>query len=129
MTIRPAEESDIPLAVQWHRERGQSFSPCLLPKIGVVAEDEQGACGAVWLYLDNSVGVGFPEHLVMRRGLSLKRAVETGQNMLRGIESAAKALGYGLLVANVLPACGRFLPAIGWQEADDRRKQTMMKLI
>ncbi len=135
MTIRASTDADKTLAEGWWRGPA-AFCAAAVPPIGCVCEDEDGPCGAVWLHLSAKVeggqdapGVAFLEYLVMRPGLQVAQAAATGAALMRGVESAAKALGYGLLVAYSLPACARYLRSMGWSEGDPRAKIAMLKQI
>jgi hypothetical protein len=57
------------------------------------------------------------------------QAAAVGRALVAGIEAAAKALGYGVLVAYALPACARHLARDGWEMTDDRPKVAMMKIL
>lgn len=128
MTIRPATDDDKPTAAAWWR--GESaFCPAALPPIGCVCEDDSGPVGMAWVHLSASVGVGFVESLVMRPGIGLRIARACGAALMAGLEAAAKALGYGLLVAYSLPGCARVLRGLGWEVGDPRHKIAMLKAL
>ncbi len=128
MTIRPAAVEDRDTAAAWWR--GESaFCADALPPIGCVCEDEAGPVGMAWVHLSASVGVGFVEGLVMRPGIGLRIARACGAALMSGLEAAAKALGYGLLVAYALPGCARILRGLGWAVGDPRQKIAMLKTL
>lgn len=128
MTIRPATDDDKQTAANWWR--GESaWNPETLPPIGCVCEDEAGPVGMAWVHLSASANVGFVENLVMRPKISLRIARACGAALMSGLEAAAKALGYALLVAYSLPGCARILSGIGWQLGDPRAKIPMLKVL
>jgi hypothetical protein len=128
LTIRPVNDADRARACLWWREPGP-FNPAVLPPIGVACDDANGPAGLLWVHLSASHGVGFLEHLIMRPGLRMTQAAAIGNALTSGAEAAAKALGYGLLVAYALPACARFLRKFGWETGDERPKIAMVKTI
>lgn len=127
MTIRPATPEDGELAETWCHDHGEDrFYRVALPPIGCVAEDESGPAGMVWVYCACNIGVAFVEWLVTRPGLMVAQARRCGEVLMQGIEAAALALGYTVLVAYALPACARYLRGMGWH-ADERPKIAMVK--
>ena len=100
-----------------------------LPKIGCVCEDDAGPVGMAWVYLDNSKGIGFVEHLVMRPGISATTAKRTAAKLLAGLEAAAGALGYTHLIAYSLPACISTAESCGYVVSDPRPKVAMVKTL
>lgn len=129
--IRHATPDDIPIAAEWwfERNRGDRMMVEALPAIGCVCEDDAGPVGMGWLYLDNSKGVAFIEHMVMRPGISLADANATGMQLLAGLEAAAAALNYTVIVAYALPACARLMRSAGYYEGDQRLKVAMIKTL
>lgn len=130
MLIRPALPPDREIAAVWARMHGQELNPAMLPPIGIVCEDAPGMeAGMCWIYLSCNVGVAFVEFLVLRPGLILTEQVRIGAALMDGIEAAAKALGYTVLVAYSLPACARYLHRFGWKCDDPRAKTAMHKVL
>ncbi len=63
----------------------------------------------MWLYMDNSVGVCFPEHIATKPGLSMAAARDS---LLRGLDFLhlrAREMNYGVMLINTLPAIARVL--------------------
>ena len=130
MTIRALRPPDVDIAAHWWRERGQGdFWQEALPPIGVVAEDDAGPCGMVWLVTWCNVGIAQAEYLIMRPGLTVAQAGAAGAVLMAGIESAAKAVGYSHVLAYALPACARYLKRLGWLNVDERPKLAMLKIL
>ncbi len=132
MTIRPVTEADHGLCAEWWRGLIGGPEEGVLPAIGVVAEDDHGPCGIVFLYLNAMLdedapapGVGFVEWLCMRPGLQLRESAAIGKALMDGLAEAAKALGYGLLICYAHPGCARYLKSFGWKCSDPRPKIPM----
>jgi len=100
----------------WHHGHG-TFAPpeALLPKLGVVVQDANGRdLAAMWLYMDNSVGVCFVEHIVTvpRLGPSqARKALERGLDYLRLF---AASNNYGVVFIHTLPAIARRCEKLGF---------------
>ncbi len=66
MTVRPYEpDEDHVTASEWWK--GHGFSPvqaALLPKLGMVVEQDRTPVAMAWLYLDNSTGVSMLEWIL-----------------------------------------------------------------
>ncbi len=107
----------------------ESFLKNALPPIGCVVEDAGGPCGMAWAYCSCNIGLAFVEGLVMRPGMKLSESAEAGRLLLDGIAAAVKPLGYNVLLAYALKGCARIMRKWGWQEADERAKLGMVKII
>jgi len=120
---------DYAMIEEWHAEHGKCAPPLqMLPRLGIIIYEEPSGCdlAAIWLYMDNSVGVCFPEHVVARPGLALKEsraAVLVGMEFLK---RRAKAMGYWALVVHVQPAIARILKSSGWVATCPPEKITMI---
>ncbi len=123
-------EADYLMVVEWHHRHGQTAPPAaMLPRLGVVATCDAQDCAALWLYMDNSVGVCFPEHAVTRPGLSMKQARESLLRALDFLKTEARALGYGLMIINTPQGFARILNRAGIFGEVGRDKVTMIGAI
>lgn len=113
----------------WYRARALTAPPePILPKLGIVVfeESRREDLAAMWLYMDNSVGVCFPEHIVTRPGLSLGLARES---LLRGLDFlrlSAVEMGYGVMIVHTLPAMARVLERRGVFARQGKQKVSMI---
>jgi len=122
-------EVDREMVEGWYGERGRSAPPAgILPRLGVVSYHEASGrdCAALWLYMDNSVGVCFPEHVVTRPGMGLAMAKGALLRALDYVRVAAADLGYGVMWLNTLPAMARVLKKAGAGVEIGRGKVTMI---
>lgn len=120
-------ETDYAMIQEWHHRHGKIAPPSqILPRLGVVVSDGDGEMAALWMYMDNSVGVCFPEHAVTRPGLSLGQARAALLMALDFLRSEARVLGYGVMLINTLPAFARVLRRAGLFIEAGRHKVTMI---
>lgn len=102
----------------WRASHGHpDIPPDILPRLGVVAvlDGEDSAAG--WLYMDNSVGVGFVEWLVTRPGLMPSQARRCLSVVLTTLAVEAKTLGYGLLLGHCIDPLARVaVEHLGWHD-------------
>lgn len=100
----------------------------LLPPIGVMVERSGEPVAALWCHLSINVGVAFLENPVSRPGLSLLETAAAMSVALGAMESICRKHDYSLLIANTLPAIGRFLERRhGFTHGGDRVQ--MIKLL
>jgi N-acetylglutamate synthase-like GNAT family acetyltransferase len=94
----------------------QPVPETILPKCGIVVEEEGLLLAAGWLYQDNSVGVAWLAWLVSNPDIP-RSCVETALGrLLRASESVAKDLGYGVLFTMTnRPSLGRWLQRQGFE--------------
>lgn len=91
--------------------------PAILPRLGVVAVIEGQDSAAGWLYMDNSVGVGFVEWLVTRPGLTLAESKGAIAAVLAALQGEARQNGYGLLLGHCIAPLARVaIRELGWQD-------------
>ena len=84
--------------------------------------------GALWLYMDNSVGVCFPEHAVTRPRLSGAKVKRVGLVALEFLRMRAAELDYGVMIMNTLPIMGRIVAKYAGFEKVGDGKVTMIGL-
>lgn len=102
---------------EWRKAHDMSDIPArILPRLGLVAVLDGVDSAAAWLYLDNSVGVGFMEWLVSRPGLSLAESRECFRAICDAMKAEALAMGYGLILAHAGHAIARVAVGMGWQD-------------
>lgn len=112
LKIRFFTEADYPLICEWwagHDSGRGCPLLCMLPKLGVVALLGGVPVGAMWLFMDNSVGVCWPEFPVVRPGLQFAESRRVFDVLLGFLEAEARALGYGVMMLYTLPAIAREL--------------------
>ena len=120
-------EEDYAMIENWHRGHGRTVPPvAILPRLGVIVTGAGEDVAALWLYMDNSVGVCFPEHAVTRPGLKMGQARAALLLALDFLRKEAEAMGYGLMLIHTLPAFARVLGRAGLFTEVGRNKVTMM---
>lgn len=98
-----------PIIAGWYASRSREPVPeAILPKLGVIVADG-GPAAAMWLYMDNSVGVCFLEHVSTRPGLCRKAAREAIAFGVGFLKERAAAMGYGVMVCHTTPVLARFV--------------------
>ena len=127
--VRDYLQTDRDSVEEWHSGHG-TFPPIeqILPRLGIVIERAGQAFAAMWLYMDNSVGVCFPEHVVTKPGISLRDAREALLVGLGFLRETSRAMGYGVMMVNTLPGIARVLRSEGFVVAAPRTKVTMLGL-
>jgi hypothetical protein len=111
------EPADLELAATWAEEHGAPFVPAILPRLGVVAVDEDGPVAMCWLHMDNSVGVCWPEMPVSKPGLGVQAARHAFAAIMGFLEEEARRLDYGVMICHTNPAIARILKRLGFEEA------------
>lgn len=111
------------MVVEWYRGHGRPPAPLgILPRMGIVIFETDGETSrdlaALWLYMDNSVGVCFAEKMVSAPGLSIREARRALEHGLEFLRQEAVRMGYGVMVIHAHPATARFLRKLGFQECD-----------
>ncbi len=106
------------LFAAWRAAHGMPDIPvALLPRLGVVALMDGVETAAGWLYMDNSVGVGFVEWLVTRPGLSLAQSKAAMATVLATLKAEAAGHGYSLLLGHCIAPLARVaIQSLGWQD-------------
>lgn len=120
---------DLAWLAEWHEGHGGAAPPAeLLPRLGIVVLETDGGesedLGALWLYMDNSVGVCFVDHIVTRPGLALAKARRALLFGLAFLKERAAAMDYGLMLVHTRPAIARTLRPAGFRE--DKRDLVAM---
>jgi hypothetical protein len=121
ITLREYKPEDYAMVASWWAaHKWAPVPPAVLPKLGVIAEREGGAVAALWLYMDNSVGVCWAEWLVSAPDAAPLDVYRSIGAMLGGLEAAAKSLGYGvMLTACRQAALVRTYERAGFQRTDE----------
>ncbi len=116
--------TDYPMACAWWAAHHCTAVPAaLLPRLGVVAyrqtpgETREDMC-ALWVYLDNSVGVCFCEHVVTRPQLSLREARRSILTALDFLKHTVSEMHYGVMMLRARPAIARILKPTGFVECE-----------
>lgn len=119
-------EADYGMIEEWARGHGKNPPPApILPRLGIVVR-EIGAkkstdVAALWLYMDNSVGVCFAEHVITMPGLSLKRAKAALLRAIDCLRKLASEMNYAVMMVHTLPGIARFLRNAGFRSAGEGR--------
>ncbi len=77
----------------WEARHGEPLAETILPPLGVIIEDDQGPCAALWCYECFGVGVCFLEFAISRPNLSVIAAMESFKMAVEGCIRVAKLHG------------------------------------
>lgn len=109
-------EADYEMFAGWHIDRGVKAPPqSVLQTLGVIAHLDGWDAAAMFLYMSNSCGVCFAEHLCTRPGLGLRAARLACERCLDYLKLAASEMDYGLMVIHTRPGIERFASKLGFQ--------------
>jgi hypothetical protein len=86
----------------WWEARGVAPIPMpLLPKLGILVRGEAGEpIAAVWLYMDNSISLGFLTWFITRPGLPGRTAKAALEHLMKFMAAEAGRLGVTHLIAS-----------------------------
>ena len=114
-------QSDYPMLQEWWEQHAVAPPPVvILPKLGVIVQEFRGddeplPVAALFLYLDNSTGVCFLEHIVTRPGIGLVRTRDALLWGMRCLRMLAADMDYGVMFCFTHPSIARYLKREGWQ--------------
>jgi hypothetical protein len=113
-------EADYETVASWWRAHEWNPVPVqVLPKLGIVAERDGVSIAAGWLYMDNSVGVGWLEWLVASPEATPRQVFQSISAVIGFIKSRAAQLGYHTLMTTCRQqSLGRLLERNGFQKTD-----------
>lgn len=100
--VRLFEGPDYSMVREWWEGHGVEVIPAeMLPKLCALAVDPDDGRPTAFmaLYMDNSVGVCFPNWLVTRPGLTPKQARGSFRAVDQFLRAQAARLGYGIALA------------------------------
>jgi hypothetical protein len=80
----------------------------------------------MWLYMDNSCPVCFPEHAISRPGLSIREAKAAFVCAMNFFRVCAEAMGFQFMILNTLPGIARIMKGEGFVIAGEKQKITMI---
>jgi hypothetical protein len=110
-------ETDFPMIQEWAAgHKRPAPPPAMLPKLGIVAfrGSNQEDVAALWLYMDNSVGVSFLEWAYTKPGISASEAQKALLTIVGFFKQQAASMDYGVMIAHTVPALARTLTKNGF---------------
>lgn len=132
MTIRDFnKEYDLPMVREWWRDHGHkdAFPERLLPPVGVVVQDDDGAdIAALWMYMAVEIGVCWIEYPVSAPGLNIVQTKEAFHTAIEGLTEIAKAHDYGVMIAHTIGPIARMMEAFGFR-IEPAQKVTVSKAL
>jgi hypothetical protein len=97
--IREYRSEDYPMLLKWWQGHGwQGVPEAILPKLGVVWEDDGRPVAAAWLYMDNSIGVCMLEWLVADPEAPGKAVLTAIRHITRFLQERASELNYNVML-------------------------------
>jgi hypothetical protein len=121
MFIREYRSEDHAMLMRWWKAHGwPGVSKAILPKLGLIIENNGKPVVAGFLYMDNSVGVAFLEWVVGSPDASGKEIVVGIGVLVDFMGKRAKQLDYGILItACRQEALVRLYEKNGFQKTDE----------
>lgn len=116
-------------AMKWWTGHGWAGVPAkVLPKCGIIIEDEDGTGRAVgWLYMDNSVGVAMLEWVVTNPANSGRQSFLAISYLTQAAQSVADELDYGVILTTAKqPALVRMYERTGFTKTDEGMTHLIM---
>ena len=123
MQVRLFDESDHDMVNDWRRSRGYPAVPeHVLPKLGVIVEAVEGGevtpLASAHLYMDNSVGVCWPEWLTTRPAMPVGRSREALRLALQFLEARVEG-DYSIMVARCYDILAAECEKLGYKRLTD----------
>ena len=113
-------DNDYEAVADWFALHGAVAPPkAVLPKLGIVCQQDGEDVAALWLYMDNSVGVCWAEYPVTKPKLPLRVAKQALKHMFKFLRTTASQYNYGLMRVTTLPGIARFLEKDGFVRESD----------
>lgn len=113
-------EKDYAMVTEWWQAHDAPVPPAIvLPKLGVVCTREGEDVAALWLYMDNSVGVCFAEYLVTRPKLDVVTSRQAAKVMFDYLKQTAVGFGYFLMRVVTKKPIARFMRNEGFSSEQD----------
>jgi len=114
--LRFYEEADYEMISDWFATHGAKCPPKqLLPRLGVVGQMDGEDVAALWLYMDNSVGVCWAEYPVTRPKLKLSQTREVLKHLFVYLRRVACSNAYPIMRVTTIPAIARYLEQFGFK--------------
>ena len=112
----------------WEDRHGEPLAETILPPLGVIIEDGQGPCAALWCYECFGVGVCFLEFPISRPKLSFGSAMQAFEMAVEGCIRVAKLHGdFSIFQGYTLPAIARALRSIGFVSGETGWTKIMLR--
>ena len=104
----------------WKAHDWPGVAQVILPKCGVMVEDDAGSGMAVgWLYMDNSTGVAMLEWVVTNPTLTPKQSYYAITMLVQSVREVARALNYGVVLTTAKQhALARCYEKNGFKQTD-----------
>ena len=114
--LRFYEDADYEMISDWFAVHGASCPPKqLLPRLGVVGQMDGEDVAALWLYMDNSVGVCWAEYPVTRPKLKLSQSREVLKVLFTYLRKVASSNAYPIMRVTTIPPIARYLEQFGFK--------------
>jgi hypothetical protein len=128
MNTRLYMPSDYPVLAPWWPAHGwPAVSQAILPKCGVIVEEEGKPLAVAWLYMDNSVGVSMMEWTVTNPENSAKQSLSALKVLIGAVRMLAKEFDYGVMLTSVKqPSLCRLYERCGFQKTDEGMSHLVM---
>lgn len=114
-------EADHPVLSLWWEAHGWPVVPAaILPKLGVMALDNDARIAAAFLYMDNSVGVSMLEWLVTNPDATGKQSLGGISAVIGFLTERALEMDYGVMLTSCRqPGLARIYERHGFAKTDE----------
>lgn len=109
-------DADHEMVEDWFACHGASPPPKgVLPKLGAVCQMDGEDVAALWLYMDNSVGVCWAEYPVTRPKLKFSQSKEALLHLFTYMRQVASGMDYPVMRVTTIKPIARFLEKMGFK--------------
>ena len=111
------EVGDYQMVDGWCRAHGRGMFPeTLLPAVGIIVDLDEEPAAALWLYMDNSIGVCWLDCAVTRPGLTVAESRQCLCEAAGFLMDEAASIGYGACFCFVPESIARFMGNVGFRK-------------
>ena len=136
ITVRAYMPGDFQMVNEWAKARGLILTPELLSKTGFLAEDDEGPCSVVWVYLMFDVPIASLDYQLTRPGLNGRKVISCWRLMwacavryLHALKDTdGNSLHYSVIRSFVNEKMAPLTRKEGWFVAEQRYCQAMRTL-
>lgn len=109
-------EADYEMIADWFACHGEPAPPAVvLPKLGTICTMDGEDVAALWLYMDNSIGVCWAEYPVTKPKLKLTQTREALTHLFTYIRKVAASNNYAIMRVTTIKPFARFLSKMGFK--------------
>lgn len=112
----------------WKARRDEQLPETMMPPLGIIIEDTNGPCVALWCYESFGIGVCFLEFAISRPGMGLGQSSRAFKMAVEACIRVAKSHGdYSFFRVFTSPAIARVLEGFGFQSGRSDWKEVIIR--